>query len=320
MQNHQLSVRFWGVRGSIACPGPHTVRYGGNTPCVELQIGQQRLIFDGGTGLRVLGKHLLSCMPLEAHLFFSHTHWDHIQGFPFFEPAFKEGNCFHIYGAIDRGGKSIQQRLHDQMLHPNFPVPLQIMRGNLKFYDLAIGQSVLLDDVLVETAPLNHPGGSIGYRVNWKGLAVSYITDTEHFSDRLDEQVLWLARSADIMIYDATYTDEEYHAVQGSKVGWGHSTWQEATKLARAAGVKQLILFHHDPDHNDDFLDRVERQAKRAFANSFLAREGLVIQLQPQSGQSGETDLEQNGKGEDSTLYPERDQCNFPRSVVPMPQ
>lgn len=280
MQN-PLTVRFWGVRGSIACPGSHTVRYGGNTPCVEIEAGAERLIFDGGTGLRVLGQHLLPLMPLEAHLFFSHTHWDHIQGFPFFTPAFTPGNRFNIYSMLSADGRTIQSRLHDQMLHPNFPVPLQVMQGDLKFHDLVPHKTLDINDVQVEYAPLNHPGGATGYRVNWQGLAVSYITDTEHFTDRLDENVLRLCRQADVMIIDATYTDAEYYAAGSSKVGWGHSTWQEAVKVAEAAGVKQLVLFHHDPLHDDDFLDQVDQEAKQAFPNTIMAREDMSLQLRP---------------------------------------
>ncbi len=275
----QFIVNFWGVRGSIACPGPATVRYGGNTPCVEMQVGGQRLIFDGGTGLRVLGQSLLAKSPVEAHLFFTHSHWDHIQGFPFFVPAFVKGNCFHIYGTKAPNGSTIEQRLHDQMLHPNFPVPLQVMAADLRFNDLAIEQSIQIGDVTVENAPLNHPGEAVGYRVSWRGYAAAYITDTEHFSDRLDENVLRLAHHADVMIYDATYTDEEYHSEQSSKVGWGHSTWQEAVKVARAAGVKKLVIFHHDPLHSDSFMDQVGEQVAEVFPNSVVAWEGLSLPL-----------------------------------------
>ncbi len=278
MQN-QFSVHFWGVRGSIACPGAETVRYGGNTPCIEMRVNGQRLIFDGGTGLRVLGQSLLAQMPVEAHMFFTHSHWDHIQGFPFFTPAFIKGNCFHIYGAIAPNGSTVEQRLNDQMLHPNFPVPLQIMGADLRFYDVEVGKPIEIGDVVIEAAPLNHPGEAVGYRVSWQDHAVAYVTDTEHFPDRIDENVLWLARQADVLIYDATYTDEEYHSPKSSKVGWGHSTWQEAVKVAEAAGVKKLVIFHHDPLHNDDHLDQIGEQVARVFPNSLLAWEGLEIQL-----------------------------------------
>lgn len=278
-EQNQFAVRFWGVRGSIACPGPNTVRYGGNTSCVEMLVAGRRLIFDGGTGLRELGLTLLSQMPLQAEMFFTHSHWDHIQGFPFFVPAFVPGNRFNIYGAIAPNGSTIEQRLNDQMLHPNFPVPLQIMGADLKFCDIGIGEAVQIDDIKVENALLNHPGEAVGYRVSYGGRVASYITDTEHFPDRLDENVLWLADKADVMIYDATYTDEEYHHEKTSKVGWGHSTWQEAVKVAKAANVKQLVIFHHDPIHNDDFMDQVALNTKAAFPNSVIAKEGMSIDL-----------------------------------------
>ncbi len=278
---NQFTVHFWGVRGSIACPGAETVRYGGNTPCVEMRVGGKRLIFDGGTGLRVLGQSLLSQMPVEAYMFFTHSHWDHIQGFPFFVPAFIKGNRFHIYGAVAPNGATIEQRLNDQMLHPNFPVPLQIMGAQLEFNDLGVGETVQLGDVTIENALLNHPGEAVGYRISSQGCSAAYITDTEHFPDRLDENVLWLARNADVMIYDATYTDQEYYSEKTSKVGWGHSTWQEAVKVAKAANVKKLVIFHHDPLHNDDFLDSVAEQVGQQFPDSLMAREGQSIQLVP---------------------------------------
>jgi len=276
---NQFIVRFWGVRGSIACPGPDTVRYGGNTSCIEMMIGGRRLIFDGGTGLRELGLSLLREMPLEANLFFTHSHWDHIQGFPFFVPAFVPGNRFYIYGAIAPNGSTIEQRLNDQMLHPNFPVPLQIMGADLKFCDIDIGETVKIDDIVVENALLNHPGEAVGYRITSQNRVVAYVTDTEHFPDRLDENVLWLARDADLMIYDATYTDSEYYNEKSSKVGWGHSTWQEAVKVAKAANVKKLVIFHHDPIHSDDFMDQVGRDTAEVFPNSIVAKEGMEIDL-----------------------------------------
>lgn len=277
----KFRINFWGVRGSIACPGPETVRYGGNTPCIEMEVNGEHLIFDGGTGLRVLGQSLLSKCPVEGHLFFTHSHWDHIQGFPFFTPAFIKGSRFHIYGAVAPNGSTLEQRLNDQMLHPNFPVPLQIMGAELKFYNLEIGETVHIGDITVESALLNHPGQAMGYRVTWQGCTAAYISDTEHFPDRLDENVLSLAQNADVIIYDATYTDEEYHSPKSSKVGWGHSTWQEAVKVAQAANVKTLVIFHHDPLHNDAFMDEIAAQVKQVFPNSIVAQEGQSIDLDP---------------------------------------
>ncbi|MDJ0524321.1 MAG: MBL fold metallo-hydrolase [Microcystis sp. M53600_WE12] len=283
-----FQIKFWGVRGSIPCPGSETVRYGGNTSCVEMQVGRERLIFDGGTGLRLLGQSLMAESPVKAHLFFTHSHWDHIQGFPFFTPAFIRGNTFKIYAVPSPNGVTMKQRLHDQMSHPNFPVPLQIMRADLEFYNLEMGETLNYGDVSVETRPLNHPGEAVGYRVNWQGLSAAYITDTEHFPDRLDDNVLALAWQADVMIIDATYTDEEYNDPKYSKVGWGHSTWQQAVKIAQAAQVKQLVLFHHDPGHNDDFLDRIGEEARKIFPETILAREGLLIELRPEGSRIDE--------------------------------
>ncbi|MTJ12496.1 MBL fold metallo-hydrolase [Anabaena sp. UHCC 0187] len=277
--DNQFNVQFWGVRGSIPCPGLDTVRYGGNTPCVSMQVGGKRLVFDAGTGLHVLGKSLLSQMPVEGHIFFTHSHWDHIQGFPFFTPAFISGNKFDIYGAIAPDGSTIEQRLNGQMLHPNFPVPLQIMGSNLTFHNVQPGQPIHIDDIIIETAHLNHPGEAVGYRVNWQGGAAVYITDTEHYADHLDENVLWLARNADVLIYDSTYTDEEYRNPKSSKIGWGHSTWQEAVKMAKAANVKTLAIYHHDPAHNDEFLDRIGEEAHACFSGAIMAREGLILPI-----------------------------------------
>jgi phosphoribosyl 1,2-cyclic phosphodiesterase len=279
MAEQQFLVRFWGVRGSIACPGARTVKYGGNTSCVEMLVGGHRLIFDGGTGLRELGVELLQEMPLEANMFFTHSHWDHIQGFPFFVPAFVPGNRFNIYGVIAPNGSTIEQRLNDQMLHPNFPVPLQIMGADLKFCDLEIGEAVTFDEITVENALLNHPGEAVGYRVTWRNKVTAYITDTEHFPNRLDENVVWLARDADVMIYDATYTDAEYYDPKSSKVGWGHSTWQEAVKVAKAANAKTLVIFHHDPAHDDAFMDQVAADTAAAFPQSLVAQEGMELDL-----------------------------------------
>lgn len=273
----EFIVQFWGVRGSIPTPGSKTVRYGGNTSCIEMRLAGKRLIFDGGTGLRVLGINLLRSLPVEAYMFFTHTHWDHIQGFPFFVPAFIKGNRFHIYGAIAPNGSTIQQRLSDQMVHPNFPVPIQVMQSDLKFYDLTPGDLVELDEVKIETTLLNHPNTALGYRVSWQGHTAVYCTDTEHFPDRLDENVLHLARNADVLIYDATYTNAEYHDFKSPKVGWGHSTWEVGVEIAKAAGVKKIVMFHHDPSHDDTFLDRVEEAVQSAFPNGFLAREGMTV-------------------------------------------
>ncbi|MDE5075688.1 MAG: MBL fold metallo-hydrolase [Trichodesmium sp. St5_bin2_1] len=270
-------VKFWGVRGSVPTPGKDTLKYGGNTSCIEMQVGGKRLIFDGGTGIRELGKEMMQEMPVEAYLFFTHYHWDHIQGFPLFTPAFSKGNCFHIYGAIPPEGESMKQHFIDRVLHYNSPIPLKGMQADLQFYELEHGQKMMLHDIEIETGSLNHPNTAMGYRVTWNGRSAVYCSDTEHFSDRLDENVVHLARGADVLIYDAMYTDDEYHSSKSPKVGWGHSTWQEAIKVAKAAGVKRVVIFHHEPGHSDDFLDQIGEKAKAVFPMAVMAIEGLVL-------------------------------------------
>lgn len=275
----EFVVQFWGVRGSVPTPGKDTVRYGGNTSCIEIRVGGKRLIFDGGTGLQVLGKSLMSQMPLEAYMFFTHYHWDHIQGFPFFTPAFIPGNCFHIYGAVPVDSESMKHHFIERILHPNSPVPLQGMQADMKFYDIVCGDTIQLDDITIETGPLNHPNGAMGYRISWQGHSVFYCTDTEHFPDRMDENVLHLARDANLLIYDAMYTDEEYHHPKAPKVGWGHSTWQQGLKISKVAGVKRFVVFHHDPNHSDDFLDNLAIEVAKSCPDAILAREGLIVSV-----------------------------------------
>ncbi|MDJ0553203.1 MAG: MBL fold metallo-hydrolase [Microcoleaceae cyanobacterium MO_207.B10] len=270
-------VKFWGVRGSVPTPGKDTVRYGGNTSCLEMEIAGKRLIFDGGTGMRELGEDLMQEIPVEAYIFFTHYHWDHIQGFPLFTPAFTPGNCFHIYGAIPPEGKSMKQHFIDRVLHYNSPVPIKGMQADLRFYELQHGQKMRLHGIEIETGSLNHPNTAMGYRVTWKGRSAVYCSDTEHFPDGLDESVVNLARNADVLIYDAMYTDDEYHNPKSSKVGWGHSTWQEAIKVAEVAGVKRIVIFHHEPTHSDDFMDQIAEKVKAVCPQAVMAREGLIL-------------------------------------------
>jgi len=272
-------VQFWGVRGSIPTPGKDTVRYGGNTSCLEMRVGGKRLIFDGGTGLRMLGEKLQQEMPVEAYMFFTHYHWDHIQGFPLFAPAFIPGNCFHIYGSIPADSVSMKKHFIERVLHPNSPVPLKGLQADLRFYELNRHETMMLDDIEIRTGTLNHPNTAMGYRITWRGRSVVYCSDTEHFPDRLDENVYELARDADALIYDAMYTDEEYHNPKSPKVGWRHSTWQEAVKMAKAANVKRVVIFHHDPAHSDEVLDKIAEEVQHVCPKAVMAREGLILPI-----------------------------------------
>lgn len=283
MRTHAgIRFRFWGVRGSIATPGPSTVRYGGNTPCVAIEAGGRHIIFDGGTGLRALGESMLrQAKPIEADLFLSHLHWDHIQGIPFFRPAFRPGNRFRVHGE-GKGGTNMRTLLEEQMRNPNFPVPLSTMRSAMTFHQIEAGESVVIEDVVVRTAPLNHPNGCLGLRADYAGRSVTYCTDTEHdhLTGEVDARVVELARGSDVLIYDAMYTEEEYRA---GRIGWGHSTYEEAIRVARAAEVKRLFFFHHEPCHDDVFLDARLAEARAATqGDAFvvdMAREGVVFEI-----------------------------------------
>jgi phosphoribosyl 1,2-cyclic phosphodiesterase len=268
-------VRFWGVRGTVPCPGPDTVRYGGNTSCLEVMCGGKRLIFDAGTGIRALGANLAGQEPLRAHIFLTHTHTDHINGFPFFRPAYSEKNSFQVWSghlSADDGG--IQKVLATAMRKPFFPVPLDIMHACIAFHDFEAGQTLRpARDVVLQTAPLNHPNGATGYRVNYGGRSICYVTDTEHREGQLDATIVELIRGSQLVIYDSTYTEEEYPRFRG----WGHSTWNEGVRLCEAAGAGDLIAFHHDPDHSDADLDRIADELARARPGSQVAREGMVL-------------------------------------------
>ena len=272
-------VQFWGVRGQISAPGKETMRYGGNTSCVEMRVGKKRIIFDGGSGLRILGNNLLSQMPVEAYIFFTHCHWDRIQGFPFFTPAFIPGNCFHIYGAVASNGASMEQRLDDQMLDPNFPVPLRVMQSEMKFYNLASGNTVHFDDVVIEAILLNCTYRAMGYRVTWQGHSVVYATARSHHPDRIDPNLLYLARQADVLILDAPYSISVDDILQSSPLNWQDDFWQTGITTAKAAGVKRIVMSRYNPDHDDDFLDKVEKQVQSVFPNDLLAREGMILRV-----------------------------------------
>lgn len=271
-----FSLTFWGVRGNIPAPGADTVRYGGNTACVEVQVGGQRLIFDGGTGLWVLGRHLMAQeQPVAAHLFFTHTHWDRIQGFPFFAPAFAPDTQLDIYGAQALNGASIKQRLMDQMLRPNFFQPLQTMAAAMTFHNIAAGDAIALDDVLVEPWTLNRHTSALGYRVSWGDRVLVYATDTDPTQTSVDPNLLMLASGADVLIFDGTYADAAYSDPNGS----GLAPWHLGIEVARASQVKHLVLFHHNPCHSDEQLDQLGHQVQASFARTSLAREGMTLDL-----------------------------------------
>jgi len=276
-EGSEFSVRFWGVRGSIATPGPATSRYGGNTSSLEVRCGGRLLLLDAGTGLRTLGGALLAEAPLDADLFFTHTHFDHVCGLPFFKPFFQPQNRFRLWAGHLGGELTLRRVLREFMMAPLFPVPPEVFRAQMEYRDFKAGETLAPGpEIALRTAALNHPDGATGYRIEFRGRALAYVTDTEHVPGTPDRNVLGLIDGADVLVYDCMYTDEEY---ERSYVGWGHSTWQEAVRLCKAARVKRLVVFHHDPDHDDDRMDAIGREAAAALPGAVVAREGLQLKL-----------------------------------------
>jgi phosphoribosyl 1,2-cyclic phosphodiesterase len=270
----ECNVRFWGVRGSVPAPGPATAAVGGNTSCVEVRAGDELIILDAGTGLRRLGDHLLKSEDeIRASILFSHVHWDHIQGIPFFAPVFRPTTELSLYGSPETG--SLEDALARQMTDPSFPVPFHALPSTLAFHPVESGVPFAIGAVRVTPRRLNHPGGVYAYRLDIGDRSLVYATDTEHYPDRIDHDLVELSRGADMLIYDAMYTPDDY----GRRVGWGHSTWVEGVAVARAAGVDTLVLFHHDPASDDARIAAIERAAARALPGTLAAREGLRLSL-----------------------------------------
>ena len=228
--------------------------------------------------MRVLGQELMKEMPIEAHVLFSHYHWDHMQGFPFFTPAFIPGNKIHIYGKKPKNA-TIEYMFRHQMSEPHFPVPMDIMQSKISYKNIKPNTTFKIKDIKIEVKKLNHAYESVGYKITWKKKSIAYISDTEHYPNKLDQNVVDLANNTDVFIYDAMYTDEEYHNPHFPKIGWGHSTWQEAVKIAKAAKTKELVVFHHDPIHDDKTMDKIAKLVKKAYPKSIMAKEGLEITL-----------------------------------------
>jgi phosphoribosyl 1,2-cyclic phosphodiesterase len=259
-----LTLRFWGTRGSIPSPGPSTVRYGGNTPCVEVRTADGWLIIlDAGTGIRDLGRSLLeraAGAAVSGDIFLTHAHWDHIQGIPFFAPLFLKGNHFTIWGSQSLE-TSIDRVVRDQMSPTVFPVTFEELDARIDFRSLTEG-CTSGQGYEVSAMPVRHPGGALGYRFtngNAGGRALVYVSDNElNPAARYDDQPRWrerfveFARDAAVLVHDTMYTAEEYD----SYVGWGHSSYTDVVELALEAEVKQLVLFHHRPERTDDDVDR----------------------------------------------------------------
>ncbi len=296
-----MKIKFWGVRGSIACPGPDTAKYGGNTSCLQVLGGSEIVVMDAGTGIRKLGEQITALKkPARVHLLLSHTHWDHIQGFPFFSPIYFPGNEIFVYGprALE---KSLEEALMFQMQYSYFPVRGVELAAKVKFTELG-EETFSIGDLQVQTKTMNHPIRVLAYKVSHKGDAAIYTGDNEPYYDVLadrgagtetgihrrsefinecNQRVVDFCKGVDLLVADAQYTDEEYT----KKRGWGHSSIGQVMALAQAASVKSLALFHHEPMHDDDALAEIEKDAKARAAKEkpklkvFSAREGMVVDV-----------------------------------------
>ena len=275
MPKASITVRIWGARGSIPCPGPDTVRYGGNTSCVEISCGGRTLVFDAGSGLRVLGNHMASNNKIaDIDLFLSHCHIDHLIGLPFFTPASEKGSHLRLWAGNVKPVGGLKEAVRKMMSYPLFPIEIEMAQGKIEFTDFEPGEILAPQSgIVVRTAALNHPGGATGYRVEHAGQSIAYITDTEISDAAFEPTMLALAKDAALLIIDSTYTDEELK----HHVGWGHSSWQQTVKFADAARVQKLCLFHHDPEHDDTMLDLIATNSDKARPGTIVAREGMTI-------------------------------------------
>jgi phosphoribosyl 1,2-cyclic phosphodiesterase len=305
-----MQIRFWGVRGSIPCPGQNTVVYGGNTACIEIEMGAigRRMVIDAGSGIRDLGNRMvtkdLPKGPLKADVFLSHTHWDHIMGFPFFTPIFIPGTVLNIYGPVTYEDETLGEVLNGQWTYRYFPIRQEELSSQITYYDLKETELDLGDGIKLITKYLNHPLLCLGYRFEYRGRVVVTAYDTEPFrnvfcTDPQDpnydasmaaegelvaaeenQRIETFCQGADLLIHDAQYTEAEYNP---GKLGWGHSSVEYAIALAQRAGVKQLALFHHDPMRTDDQLNEFSEQfctaEKTGSVNVFFAREGRTIEI-----------------------------------------
>lgn len=262
-----MEVIFYGTRGSTPVSGREYLEYGGNTTCIAIRTGRRLLVVDCGTGMQALQRELFDKgLYRSADIFISHLHWDHIQGIAFFAPFFSPECRFSLYGE-ERCGDSIQEQIQSIMSSPMFPVETDAFLSDMEFHTIVCGECIRLEDIRVDTIRLSHPNVCTGYRFQAEGKRVCVIADCEQTTD----EILEFAGRADLLIYDAQYTKEEYE----DKKGWGHSTWEAACSFARKCRADRLILTHHDPSRTDKALETLQRRVVKAFPEAVFAYDGM---------------------------------------------
>ena len=277
-------MRFWGARGSFPVPGPDTLRYGGNTSCIEIGADGHTLIIDCGSGAHALGNALVARGCKTADVYFTHTHFDHICGLPFFVPVYQPEFAVRFFAGHLGTDISLSETF-DEFMEPKFcPVQTHLFK-NCSMETFAPPHRVSYGNGLIlETLPLNHPGGSIGYKISFGGRSIAIITDHEHGDEDIDGAIVDFVKDCEAMVYDAMFTDAEYPHF----VGWGHSTWQQAIDIAKKANVPHPLLFHHAPQRDDDSLDRIRAAAQEQIPGAEAAAEGMIINVT----QKSETDVQ----------------------------
>lgn len=276
MAKNKFQIKLWGVRGSLPVSGAAFRKFGGNTMCIEMRCGDHVLIFDAGSGILPAGVALTTEKKSDFSLFFSHCHYDHISGFPFFMPLYSAETTLKVWTGHLSGGLTTKEMLTQHLRRPFFPVGLEICSASLTTAEFLPGETLSpYAGITIRTTLLAHAGNAIGYRVEWDGRAVALITDTEHVPGTLDPGVLGLMENADLVLYDSTFDDAEFQDYQG----YGHSTWQQAIRLAKASGARNVGFIHHSIQRTDAELSRIEKRAKRQFSGAFCGRELQILDV-----------------------------------------
>ncbi len=270
-----MRIKFWGVRGSIPTPGNSFVKYGGNTSCIELNFEDQTIIFDMGSGLVNLGNYLLEKSIKQFDILVSHFHYDHTCGLPFFAPAYIKGFNFSIRAGNEKTRSNTLEVLKKQISSPSFPITVDKFLANIKYLDFEIEEDFFIGKAQIKTVKLNHPNGATGYRVRFDNKSVCYITDHEHEINNQNQKLISFLKEADVLIYDSTYDDDSFE----NYIGWGHSTWQEAVRLAKECNIKNLFIFHHNPENDDEKMDEIQNKCSAINKNYLVAKEGMFINI-----------------------------------------